>query len=160
MANVCGADIRKIENLQDCANLQELNLSGNEISSIEGLERLHHLRKLVLTSNQIESLEGLQVHMYLLVLCLFRRLSTQKEPAACSRGHQTLAETCTSVCISSSAHACSLLQSSHVWWLAHIRTNTCARAAHAQTPAHKHTCVCARTHTHKHNTEKMSHTVL
>ncbi len=51
-----------MENLQDCANLQELNLSGNEIGCIEGLERLHHLRKLVLTSNQIESLDGLQVH--------------------------------------------------------------------------------------------------
>lgn len=56
------ADIRKIENLADCVNLQELNLSGNEITSIEGLERLHHLRKLILTTNKIESLSGLEVH--------------------------------------------------------------------------------------------------
>ena len=65
------ADIRKMENLHDCANLQELNISGNEIGCIEGLERLHHLRKLVLTSNQIESLDGLQVRGDLCVcVCL------------------------------------------------------------------------------------------
>jgi len=54
------ADVRKIENLEECVNLQELNLSGNELSSIEGLHRLHNLRKLTLTSNKIASLGGLE----------------------------------------------------------------------------------------------------
>jgi Leucine-rich repeat (LRR) protein len=54
------ADVRKIENLEECVNLQELNLSGNELSAIEGLHRLHNLRKLTLTSNKITSLGGLE----------------------------------------------------------------------------------------------------
>uniref|UniRef100_A0A6T8P7S5 U2A'/phosphoprotein 32 family A C-terminal domain-containing protein n=1 Tax=Hemiselmis andersenii TaxID=464988 RepID=A0A6T8P7S5_HEMAN len=57
---LCRMNIRKIECLQECANLQELNLSGNDITKIEGLERLHHLRKLILTTNQIENLSGLE----------------------------------------------------------------------------------------------------
>ena len=58
------ADIRKIECLADCCNLQELNLSGNDITKIEGLERLHHLRKLILTTNKIESLQGIEVGIF------------------------------------------------------------------------------------------------
>lgn len=50
----------KIENLEECVNLQELNLSGNEIPSLDGLSRLHNLRKLTLTSNKISSLSGIE----------------------------------------------------------------------------------------------------
>merc|ERR1712216_60661 len=52
-------NIRKIENLENCEHLQELNLSGNEIEAIEGLERLSNLRKLTITTCKIKSLEGL-----------------------------------------------------------------------------------------------------
>lgn len=56
---LCRMNIRTIENLENCVNLTELNLSGNEIDKIEGLERLHNLRKLTLTTNKITSLAGL-----------------------------------------------------------------------------------------------------
>mmetsp|Transcript_35182 Transcript_35182/g.54987 ORF Transcript_35182/g.54987 Transcript_35182/m.54987 type:complete len:201 (-) Transcript_35182:280-882(-) len=54
------ADIKKIENLSECVNLQELNLAGNDIEVIEGLDKLVNLRKLVLTTNKISALSGLQ----------------------------------------------------------------------------------------------------
>ncbi len=56
---LCRMNIRTIENLENCTNLQELNLSGNDIERIEGLERLHNLRKITLTTNKITSLAGL-----------------------------------------------------------------------------------------------------
>uniref|UniRef100_A0A7S0EKS8 Protein phosphatase 1 regulatory subunit 7 n=1 Tax=Hanusia phi TaxID=3032 RepID=A0A7S0EKS8_9CRYP len=52
-------NIRAIENLEGCVNLQELNLSNNEIERIQGLEKLQSLRKITLTSNKISSLQGL-----------------------------------------------------------------------------------------------------
>jgi Leucine-rich repeat (LRR) protein len=56
---LCRMNIRTIENLENCTNLQELNLSGNDIERIEGLEKLHNLRKITLTTNKITSLAGL-----------------------------------------------------------------------------------------------------
>jgi len=58
--SLCRMNIRKMECLDDCVHLQELNLSGNEITELEGVGRLHELRKLTLTSNKISSLDGLQ----------------------------------------------------------------------------------------------------
>mmetsp|Transcript_41237 Transcript_41237/g.129567 ORF Transcript_41237/g.129567 Transcript_41237/m.129567 type:complete len:230 (-) Transcript_41237:89-778(-) len=52
-------NIKTMENLEACVNLQELNLSNNEIESIRGLEKLQSLRKITLTSNKISSLQGL-----------------------------------------------------------------------------------------------------
>lgn len=51
--------IKKIEYLDDCTNLQELNLSYNYITKIENLHRLHKLKTLDLSENSIKKLENL-----------------------------------------------------------------------------------------------------
>ena len=51
--------IRTIENLAQCPNLTELDLSNNHISRISGLESLKQLKKLILVGNEISRIEGL-----------------------------------------------------------------------------------------------------
>ena len=51
--------IKRIENLDECINLQELNLSYNYISKIENLSTLINLKTLDLSENSIKKFENL-----------------------------------------------------------------------------------------------------
>lgn len=51
--------IKKIENLEDCVQLEELNLSYNYISKIENLSTLINLKTLDLSENSIKKIENL-----------------------------------------------------------------------------------------------------
>ncbi|PAV16652.1 hypothetical protein PNOK_0827200 [Pyrrhoderma noxium] len=54
-----GNRIRKIENLEDLVNLEELWLGKNKIGKLEGLDNFLKLKILSIQSNRIEKLEGL-----------------------------------------------------------------------------------------------------
>jgi len=56
---LCNMNIRRMEQLEDCSNITEIDLSDNRIIKIEGLQGSSKLRKLSLAGNQISTIEGL-----------------------------------------------------------------------------------------------------
>jgi Leucine-rich repeat (LRR) protein len=58
--NLSNLGIKKIENLNECHQLENLDLSMNRITKIEGIDKLHKLKILNLSNNNITSLQGLE----------------------------------------------------------------------------------------------------
>lgn len=70
MLNISQQDVRKIEGLEVCVNLEKLWLHENRIECIECLESLECLEELYLYSNQISKIAGLQRNTSLQILWL------------------------------------------------------------------------------------------